>query len=85
VKVESNLYYPSEDQWVIMKHNLHAGSMKQSRQNILEQNPCLMKSSAKNVSHWACLPSKASITNEMRESDSVYKLHSMVNENYPIM
>jgi hypothetical protein len=30
-----------------MNYNLHAGSMKQSKHNILEQKPCLMKKIAK--------------------------------------
>jgi hypothetical protein len=37
----------SEDMWVIMTCNLHAGSMKPSRHNIFEQNSCLMKISVK--------------------------------------
>ncbi len=64
-----------------MNFNLQAGIMKQSRHNISEQNSCLMKMSAKSVAHWACLPSKALITKEMRETESVYKLHSVVNKN----
>jgi hypothetical protein len=65
-----------------MNYNLHSGSMKQSRQNIFEQNPCLMKISAKSVVHWASLLSKALITKDIRETESVCKLHSMVNKNY---
>jgi hypothetical protein len=65
-----------------MNSNLHAGSMQQSRHNIFEQNHLLLKISTKSVTHWACLSSQASTTKEMRESKSVYKLHSMVNKSY---
>ncbi len=71
--------------WVIMNYTLHAGSMKQCRHNIFEQNPSLMKFWRKIIAHWACLPSKALITNEMGlmgESASVCKLHCMKNKNY---
>jgi hypothetical protein len=56
--------------------------MKQSRHNIFGQNPSLMKNSLKSVAHRACLPSKVLITKEIREKESAYKLHSMVNKNY---
>jgi hypothetical protein len=39
-----------------------------------EQSPWL------SVTHWACLCSKASITNEMQETESVYKIHSIVKK-----
>ena len=64
-----------------MNYNLHADSMKQSRHNIFEQNAHLIKYQRKSVAHWDCLPSKALITTEVSEAESVYKLHSMVNKN----
>ena len=56
----------------------------QSRHNFFEENRLLMKISAKNVVHWARLPSKALITREMRLKESVDKLLIMVlvNKNY---
>ncbi len=45
------------------------------------QNPSLIKFWLTSVAHWACLPSKALITKEVREIESVYKqLHSIVNK-----
>jgi hypothetical protein len=41
-----------------------------------------IKLSAQSVAHWACLLSKVLITKEMKQTESVYKLHSMVNTNY---
>jgi hypothetical protein len=64
-----------------MDYNPNSGGMKQSRHNIFEQNAHLIKFRRKSVAHWACLPSKALITTEVREAESVYKLHSMVNKN----
>ncbi len=57
-----------EDKWVIMNNNLQAGSMKQSRYNIFEQNPCLMKNSAKKCRALG-LPSQQDINNKWDERD----------------
>ncbi len=70
-----------EDKLEIMNCNLYADSMKQSRHNFFEQNHLLMKISAKSVAQWARLPSKASITREIKETESVPMLYSMVNKN----
>jgi hypothetical protein len=56
----------SEDMWVIMSYNLHAGSMKQSRHNILKQNPGFMKNSAKKCRP-LCLPSQHGMDNKWDE------------------
>jgi hypothetical protein len=70
----------SEDRWVVMNYKLPADSMKQSRHTIFKQNPCLINILVKSVSHWACLPSKASIRNEMGETETVHKVHSIIKE-----
>jgi hypothetical protein len=62
--------------------NLYTDSMQQSKHNFFEQNHLLMKFRRKIVVHWARLPSKISITKEMRETESVHKLHYMLNKNY---
>jgi hypothetical protein len=56
--------------------------LEQSKHNIFERNHLFMKFPRKSVIHssWACLPNKAS-TQETRETESVYQLHSMVNKN----
>ncbi len=66
-----------------MNYNLQAaGSKVQSIHTIFEQNPLLMKVSAKKCPALSSLPSKALITKEKRETESVYKLHSVVNKYY---
>ena len=66
-----------------MGSNLNAGSMQQSRHNNFEQNHCLMKISATKCRPLGCLPSKASITDMIREIESVHKFHIIVDKNYP--
>ena len=63
-----------------MGSNLNSGSMQQSRHNNFERNHCLMKISAKKCRPLGCLPSKALITNEMRGTESGYKLHYIVGK-----
>ncbi len=65
-----------------MNSNLHADRMQRSRHNFSEQNQLLMKIRRKSVAHWACLPSKALITKETRRTESVHKLHSLVDKKY---
>jgi hypothetical protein len=54
------------DTWVVMNDNQHAGSMKQSRHNIFEQNPCLIKKLAKKCSPLE-LPSRQGIDDNQDE------------------
>ena len=64
-----------------MNWNLLKYSMKQDRHNFFRQNHALMKHSRKNVASWACIPSKALITNDMRETKIVSWLQFMINKN----
>jgi hypothetical protein len=66
----------------VMDYNLHVDSMQQIQHKSFEQNPCLMKISAKKSRPLGLPSSKALITNEMRESASVCKLHYMEDKNF---
>jgi hypothetical protein len=65
-----------------MSSKLQAGITQQSRHNVYKQNNILIKQFAKTVAHWAYLPCKALISKEMRRTESVHKLHSMLDKNY---
>jgi hypothetical protein len=64
----------------MMNGNLQE-SMQQSKHNIFGAESFFMKIPAKINSHWACFPSKALVTNEMKGTENVHsKLHSMVDK-----
>jgi hypothetical protein len=73
---------PIDNKLYIMGSYLHEGSMQQSRHNVLEQNHCFMKISAKKCRPLGCIPSKAWITKKIYRTENVNKIHSMVGKNY---